>query len=1003
MKKAISILMILCMLITAIPMAVSAAEDEPAPNPAAYPSFATDDWEALYAHATLGGDSSQAWQKWMKDNAGPHAEDGVRYFFLPATADDSRVEIYNGYNETAVVDGVSIPTKTSAFIDYTENKAISVKVGSSRNYTFKVFKSDSEASLYVNDITNSYTDYQGKTQNTDLWSFLTQNKENYVNGADYSIVSASGIEEGALKKIKGRGNTNWKETDKKPFNINFDKTTTIGHTSSKKFSLVANAKDSTLMRNAIMYNLANDVGNPYASDQSYIDFFVNGVYRGSYIACQKIEMGKNSVVSLKDESDDLETGFNFLVEVDVWNYANDVYFVSDKGFHVVLKTPDLEDFETNSAAYNTRLNYIKNKYQEFENALYKGTLADIEKICDLESLATQYLLQDLGKNCDGGYTSTFFTYNAAEDKFYAAPIWDCDSCLGAVKVNREGTKTSTSDHTGWTTRLATYNGVVNPLGRAFNVKGTSSKGQTFEQLCKEIWTNRFLPKIDVLLGKSQPDADDRSKSIDEYAKSIEKAAYIDHIRWDFMWLCQDKNSSLTDVYSNDYAGEVQYLKDWTKARSEWITANLGTSTPTTPTNPTNPSNPTDGREVYFTTDLGWDDVHFYFWGGSVSMKWPGYEAELVGTTEYGQEIYKAVITDTRAQKVIFNDGEDGAQTVSITIPSDNTYIYHTTTASDRINGAGEPYYNVSGEVYTAPTPTEPTTPTTTATEPETQLPTTSEPATSEPATKPALPDNAISAFVFDNTGKAEKDKLEEYGSKDEGYAATFGNGVLKASVNSDGYRALEWSAAEYGTDEIMVPIMSAGSKNPWGETPYVEVTLSTKNYKDIAISFTSAGSKKAPASWQLAYSTDGETFTDIEGANFTIALADRKKLISYFDNLALPEAVADCDTVTLRLYAASNATVNGGTTVDDPTGGELVIGDLIITGTAINTTPTVLVGDADMDGKVTIKDATTIQKYVADIETSIDLTNADCDFDAKITIKDATQIQKFVAELITEF
>ena len=197
--------------------------------------------------------------------------------------------------------------------------------------------------------------------------------------------------------------------------------------------------------------------------------------------------------------------------------------------------------------------------------------------------------------------------------------------------------------------------------------------------------------------------------------------------------------------------------------------------------------------------------------------------------------------------------------------------------------------------------------------------------------------------------------------------------------------------------------MSAGSKNPWGETPYVEVTLSTKNYKDIAISFTSAGSKKAPASWQLAYSTDGETFTDIEGANFTIALADRKKLISYFDNLALPEAVADCDTVTLRLYAASNATVNGGTTVDDPTGGELVIGDLIITGTAINTTPTVLVGDADMDGKVTIKDATTIQKYVADIETSIDLTNADCDFDAKITIKDATQIQKFVAELITEF
>ncbi len=719
MKKLISLIMILCMLITAIPFAFAAdTEPVPSPNPEAHPSFALENWEALYAHAIPGDDSTEAWQKWMKDYAGFNAEEGVRYFFLPAVSDDSRVEIYNGYHEDAVVGDVLIPSHTSAFVDYTEGDAISVYVGETRSYTFKVMKSDAEASLYINDVTNSYEDFEGNVQETDLWSFLVQNKENSVSTAQYSIVDENGVQDGNLKKIKGRGNTNWRETDKKPFNINFSDMTTIGSTTSKKFSLVSNAKDSTLLRNAVMYDFANDIGNPYSSDQSFIDFFVNGVYRGSYIACQKIDLGKNAVVSLKDESEDKETDFNFLIEVDVWNYAADTYFVSDKGYHVVLKTPDLEDFETNSDAWQVRYDYIKNKYQELEDALYGGTLADIEAICDIESLAEQYLLQDFGKNCDGGYTSTFFTYNATEGKFYAAPIWDCDSHLGAVDVWRDNCQTSTSDHKGWTTRTAKYERTINPYGQAFYVKGTTSDGKTFEQVCAEIWKENFLPKIDVLLGKAEPDADDKIKSIDDYAASIEKTTYINYIMWDFMWLCQDKNHSLTGSYSNDVAGELEYLKDWVQARSEWMTSYFNGEQ-----DPVNP--PADEeRTVYFSTELEWTDVHYYLWGtGHIPMRWPGEEAELVGTNEYGQNIYKAVITDSKVNKIIFNDGSQGAQTISIDVPKD-TRLFYTTTPSGRINEAGQPYYNVESSVYTEPEkPTEPaTTPDETTAPTETTLP-----------------------------------------------------------------------------------------------------------------------------------------------------------------------------------------------------------------------------------------------------------------------------------------
>lgn len=64
-------------------------------------------------------------------------------------------------------------------------------------------------------------------------------------------------------------------------------------------------------------------------------------------------------------------------------------------------------------------------------------------------------------------------------------------------------------------------------------------------------------------------------------------------------------------------------------------------------------------------------------------------------------------------------------------------------------------------------------------------------------------------------------------------------------------------------------------------------------------------------------------------------------------------------------------------------------------------------GDADLDGTVTIKDATLIQKYSALLEGSelegMAFTQANVSGDAAVNIRDATYIQKFVAGLITTF
>jgi len=58
-----------------------------------------------------------------------------------------------------------------------------------------------------------------------------------------------------------------------------------------------------------------------------------------------------------------------------------------------------------------------------------------------------------------------------------------------------------------------------------------------------------------------------------------------------------------------------------------------------------------------------------------------------------------------------------------------------------------------------------------------------------------------------------------------------------------------------------------------------------------------------------------------------------------------------------------------------------------------------LFADADGDGKITVKDASIIQKYIAGADTDLDVDAVDCDGDKKISVLDATRIQKFITEL----
>ncbi len=66
-------------------------------------------------------------------------------------------------------------------------------------------------------------------------------------------------------------------------------------------------------------------------------------------------------------------------------------------------------------------------------------------------------------------------------------------------------------------------------------------------------------------------------------------------------------------------------------------------------------------------------------------------------------------------------------------------------------------------------------------------------------------------------------------------------------------------------------------------------------------------------------------------------------------------------------------------------------------------TPSVLLGDANDDGAVNMKDVLAMRKAIADLGVTINAVNADVNFDNSVNMKDVLLIRKYLANIITKF
>lgn len=215
--------------------------------------------------------------------------------------------------------------------------------------------------------------------------------------------------------VRGRGNYSWILFPKKPYRIKFaEKQNPFGAPAkAKKWTLISNHGDKTLMRNILAFEVSRRIGMSYTPFCIPVDVIVNGEYRGCYQFSDQVEVGDGRVTA-KD---------GYLIEIDA--YANDekVKFFSNKEIPVTVKYP--KDDKITEAQLEFRHQYFNDMESSLFSDDYTNPVTGYRKYLDIESFLKNFIIGEFCGNTDT-FWSVYMYKDGASGKLYTGPVWDYD-------------------------------------------------------------------------------------------------------------------------------------------------------------------------------------------------------------------------------------------------------------------------------------------------------------------------------------------------------------------------------------------------------------------------------------------------------------------------------------------------------------------------------------------------------------------------------------------------
>lgn len=339
-------------------------------------------------------------------------------------------------------------------------------------------------------------------------------------------------------KIRGRGNYSWVDVEKKSYKMKLSETQSLcglGEGKSKKWVLLANFCDQSLLRNYLSLRLAGNMPSiAWSPDSTSVEVYLNGEYRGVYLLCEEIDVNANKV-DIPEDVTGAGADIGFLVEIS----GN----AKTPNFHAADRTYQIHNsLSTDSSEAKQQQSFIASFVKSAWNAVKEGDETAVANLIDIDSMVDAYLVEEITKNLDCGYDS-FYLYRTPGGKLTFGPVWDFDNALGNAN---EGTEKYQNLYVAYNERFQS-----NPW---------------FYTIIQQDWFRRRVierwDEIADLRAKLAPTVLEEGKAgYNSYCRNFE--------RWDLFGRSWNRETEqITSLMS--YTEHYEFLAQWINQRLEWL-------------------------------------------------------------------------------------------------------------------------------------------------------------------------------------------------------------------------------------------------------------------------------------------------------------------------------------------------------------------------------------------------------------------------------------------------
>ncbi len=249
-------------------------------------------------------------------------------------------------------------------------------------------------------------------------------------------------------RIKGRGNTTW-TWPKKPYAVKLEKKREVlGMPAHKRWVLLANFMDRTLMRNAVAMQVGSILDNlAWTPRCRSVELVMNGKHKGTYLLIEQVRVDENRVNIGGGDAFMLECDFHFDNDVQWLDHHGRCNFWND-GIPFAIRYPDTDTISTPA------VEKIRNYVSEVADMLYSDGFEDkYSAWLDVDSFVDYWIAFEVMGNHELQNPGSVFMHRDDGGLLTAGPLWDFDWGVLSYRTSPGARYGLINDHAIWYDRL----------------------------------------------------------------------------------------------------------------------------------------------------------------------------------------------------------------------------------------------------------------------------------------------------------------------------------------------------------------------------------------------------------------------------------------------------------------------------------------------------------------------------------------------------------------------